>query len=77
MCDIIRCMLEDGDVSAETLKDSKGIALAHDRFWNNAMESMIPPDNEGPYMNIELSIGVLAKVGNHFNVIILNLLCHL
>ncbi len=67
LCDAMRCQLEDGDESTETWKDSGGRALAPDRFWNTAMESMIAYDNSGPCLGIELNISERAKASIHFN----------
>ncbi len=70
LCDAMRCRLEDGDVSAENWKDSNGIELEPDLFWNSSMESMIAADNAGPCLSIELNTWEQAKVGIHFNDIL-------
>ncbi len=70
LCDAMRSRLEDGDERAENWKDSSGIAMAPDSFWNMSMESMISSDNSGPCWGIELNIWELAKVGIHFNSVI-------
>ena len=62
----MRCQLEDGDASAENWKDSNGISLAPDRFWNSSMASMIAADNTGSCLGIGLNIWERAKVGIHF-----------
>jgi hypothetical protein len=43
-------------------KDSRGRALAPDRFWNTTMETMIASDDSGPCLGIELNIWERAKV---------------
>ncbi len=41
--------------------------MAPDRFWNSAMETMIPADNEGLCMGNELNVWERAKVHSfHF-----------
>ena len=57
-----RCRVEDGDASADNWKDSKGNALAADRFWSSGVESEIAGDDEGPCKGIELNIWERAKV---------------
>jgi hypothetical protein len=54
--------VEDGEASAEAWKDSNGIAMAPDRFWNTGIESDIAGDDEGPCMGIELNIWERMKV---------------
>jgi hypothetical protein len=58
----VRCRVEDGDASADNWKDSKGKALAPDRFWSSGIESEIAGDDEGPCKGIELNIWERAKV---------------
>ncbi len=67
LCDAMRCRMEDGEVSTENWKDSKGSALAPDCSWNTTTESMIAVYNAGPCWGIELNILKLAKMGIHFN----------
>ena len=62
LCDAMRCRVEDGDASAEHWKDSRGRALAPDRFWNTTMQTMIASDDSGPCLGIELNIWERAKV---------------
>ena len=62
LCDAVRCRVEDGDASADNWKDSKGKALAADRFWSSGIESEIAGDDEGPCKGIELNIWERAKV---------------
>ena len=79
LCDAMRCRLEDGDASAENWKDSNGISLAPDRFWNSSMALMITADNAGPCLGIGLNIWERAKVGIHFSFIcfisIISIIC--
>jgi hypothetical protein len=56
LCDAVRCRVEDGDATAEDWTDSKGKALAADRFWNDGIEPMIAGDKEGPCLGIQLNI---------------------
>ena len=62
LCDAVRCRVEDGDATAENWMDSKGKALAPDRFWNVRIESFIAGDDEGPCKGIELNIWERTKV---------------
>ena len=62
LCDAVLCWEEDGDASVEHWTDSKGKALAADRFWSSGIESMIAGDDEGPCKGIELNIWERAKV---------------
>ena len=62
LCDAVRCREEDGYASAEHWTDSKGKALAADRFWSSGIESMIAGDDAGPCKGIELNIWERAKV---------------
>jgi hypothetical protein len=62
LCDAVRCRVEDGDATAENWTDSKGKALAPDRFWRSGIESMIAGDDEGPCKGIELNIWERTKV---------------
>jgi hypothetical protein len=65
LCDAVRCRVEDGDATSENWTDSKGNALAPDRFWNNGIETMIAGDDEGPCMGIQLNIWERTKVRFH------------
>ncbi len=58
----MRCLVEDGEASAEAWKDSTGRAMAPDRFWKTGIESDIAGDDEGPCMGIELNIWERMKV---------------
>jgi hypothetical protein len=62
LCDAARCRVEDGDATAEDWTDSKGKALAADRFWNDGIESMIAGDEEGPCMGIQVNIWERTKL---------------
>ena len=68
LCDAMLCRVEDGEATAEAWTDSKGRALAPDRFWNNGIESKIAGDDEGPCMGIELNIWERMKVSKLFYV---------
>jgi hypothetical protein len=52
----MRCRIEDEDAAAENWTDSRGKALAPDRFWNSGIEDLISADDERPCMGIELGI---------------------
>ncbi len=62
LCEAMQYRVEDGQASAEAWKDSNGIALAPDCFWNSGIESDIAGDDEGPCMGIELNIWERMKV---------------
>jgi hypothetical protein len=61
-CDAVRCSVEDGNASADNWTDSKGEALAPDRFWNSGNESEIAGDDEGQCKGIELNIWERVKM---------------
>ncbi len=42
LCDAVLCRVEDGDASADNWTDSKGEALAPDRFWISGMTPRLP-----------------------------------
>ncbi len=60
--DAMRCLVEDGDATAENWEDSHGDSLPADRFWKIASERNIAADDVGPCMGIELNIWKRAKV---------------
>ncbi len=49
-------------MAGENPREDSGRALAPDRFWNMAMDTMISTDDEGPCMGIEVNMWERAKV---------------
>jgi hypothetical protein len=62
LCDAMRCLVEDGDTEAEDWTDANGRKLHPDRFWNDGIEPLIAPDDEGECMGIEMNIWERSKV---------------